>query len=215
MAESTPPASSTFAPALTGGALSADALRAILTRNQIFPNAVGQLVTRDNRWSDFSPRLVADYHFSEDVMGYASLAKGYKAGGYNGVQPGSQFAPEKVWNAEVGVESRFPEQHLLLNASVYHYRYTDKQTLVVVPSTSGLGVPSYQVSNTSQDATGLDLQVQWLCSRSRNCSWASTAATSTRSTPAPACPPAWIATATRSTSTSPANRSTNRSSRTA
>ena len=150
-----------LAPALTGGALSADALRAILTQNQIFPNAVGQLVTRDNRWKDFSPRLVIDYKFTPDVMGYASLAKGYKAGGYNGTEPGSQFAPENVWNAEAGIKSTFLDQHLLIDASVYHYRYTDKQTLVVVPSTSGLGVPTYQVSNTSQDATGLDLQVQW------------------------------------------------------
>ena len=150
-----------LAPLLTGGKLSEEALHAILTQNQIFPNAVGQLVTRDNSWNDLSPRLVADYHFTPQVMGYASLAKGYKAGGYNGTEPGSQFAPEKVWNAEVGVKSTFPEQHLLVNASVYHYRYTNKQTLVVVPSTSGLGVPTYQVSNTSQDATGLDLQVQW------------------------------------------------------
>ena len=148
-------------PLLTGGKLSADQLRAILTQNQIFPNAVGQLVSKDNRWSDMSPRLVADYHFTPNLMAYASLAKGYKAGGYNGTEPGSQFAPEKVWNAEVGVKSSFPEQHLLVDASVYHYRYTNKQTLVVVPSTSGLGVPTYQVSNTSQDATGLDLQVQW------------------------------------------------------
>lgn len=150
-----------LAPALTGGALSADALRAILTQNQIFPNAVGQLVTRDNRWKDFSPRLVVDYKFTPDVMAYASLAKGYKAGGYNGTEPGSEFQPEKVWNTEVGIKSTFLDQHLLLDASVYHYRYTDKQTLVVVPSTSGLGVPTYQVSNTSQDATGVDLQLQW------------------------------------------------------
>ena len=151
-----------LAPLLTGGALSADALSAILTRNQIFPNAVGQLVSKDNSWNDLSPRLVADYKFTPDTMGYVSLAKGYKAGGYNGIEPGSQFAPEKVWNAELGIKSTFPDQHLLLNASVYHYRYTDKQTLVVVPSTDGLGVPTYQVSNTSQDATGMDLQVQWV-----------------------------------------------------
>ncbi len=150
-----------LAPLLTGGKLSAEALHAILTQNQIFPNAVGQLVRKDNSWNDLSPRLVADYKFTPDVMGYASLAKGYKAGGYNGTEPGSQFAPEKVWNAEVGIKSTFPEQHLLIDASVYHYRYTDKQTLVVVPSTDGLGVPTYQVSNTSQDATGLDLQLQW------------------------------------------------------
>ena len=119
------------------------------------------MVSGDNSWNDFSPRLVLDYRFTPDVMAYASLAKGYKAGGYNGTEPGSQFAPEHVWNAEVGIKSTFPDQHLLLDASIYHYRYTDKQTLVVVPSTSGLGVPTYQVSNTSQDATGLDLQLQW------------------------------------------------------
>ena len=151
-----------LAPLLTGGALSKDALHAILTTNQIFPNAVGQLVSQDNSWNDFSPRLVADFKFTPDTMGYASIAKGYKAGGYNGTEPDSQFAPEKVWNAEVGVKSTFPEHNLLIDASLYHYRYTDKQTLVVVPSTDGLGVPTYQVSNTSQDATGVDLQVQWL-----------------------------------------------------
>jgi iron complex outermembrane receptor protein len=149
-------------PILTNGQLSGDQLRAILTRNQIFPAAVGQLVRKRNRWSDVSPRLVLDYKFTPDVMGYASLAKGYKAGGYNGTEPNSQFTPEHVWNLETGIKTVFPEQHLLLNASVYHYRYDDRQNLIVVPSTNGLGVPQYQVSNTNQKATGVELEVQWV-----------------------------------------------------
>jgi iron complex outermembrane receptor protein len=119
-------------------------------------------VKRGNRWTDVSPRLVLDYHFTPDAMGYVSLAKGYKAGGYNGVEPASVFQPEKVWNLETGIKTVFPEQHLLLNASLYTYRYDDRQTLLVVPSANGLGVPSYQVSNTNQKATGLDLELQWL-----------------------------------------------------
>jgi len=149
-------------PILTNGQLSGAQLRAILTQNQIFPAAVGQLVQKKNRWSDFSPRVVLDYRFSPEVMGYASLAKGYKAGGYNGTEPNSQFTPEHVWNLEAGIKTVFPQQHLLLNASVYHYRYDDRQNLTVVPSTSGLGVPQYQVSNTNQKASGLELEVQWL-----------------------------------------------------
>ena len=199
-----------LAPLLTGGALSADALRGILTQNQIFPNAVGQLVSRDNSWNDLSPRLVADYKFTPDIMGYASLAHGYKAGGYNGTEPGSQFTPEKVWNAEIGVKSTFPEQNLLVDASIYHYRYTDRQTLVVVPSTEGLGVPTYQVSNTNQKATGLDLR----CSgrRTTTCSWPSTAATSTPSTAMRTCRPGSKQRQGRTISTSPASRWTSRSS---
>ena len=149
-------------PILTGGQLSGEQLRAILTQNQIFPTAVGQTIARSNRWTDLSPRVVLDYKFTPDVMGYASLAKGYKAGGYNGVAPNSQFAPEKVWNLETGVKSVFPEHDLLLNASLYYYRYDDRQTLQLTPTSGGLNVPQYRVSNTNQEARGVELEAQWL-----------------------------------------------------
>ncbi|MEO7066048.1 MAG: TonB-dependent receptor, partial [Rhodanobacter sp.] len=137
------------------------ALRAALSRNLVYADAVGQQVSRHNRWNDLSPRLVLDYHFSPNVMGYASLAKGYKAGGYNGVQVNSAFAPEQVWNLETGVKSWLPEQHLQLDASLYAYRYDNRQALTLIPSSTGIGVPQYRVSNTDQRATGLDLQAQW------------------------------------------------------
>ncbi len=149
-------------PILTGGKVSAAQLISILTQNQIFTTAVNQLVQKRNTWNDASPRLVLDYKFTPDIMGYASLAKGYKAGGYNGTEPDSQFAPEKVWNFETGIKSTFPDQHVLLNASAYYYRYDNRQTLTVVPSTAGLNVPQYQVSNTNQAAKGLELEVQWV-----------------------------------------------------
>jgi hypothetical protein len=38
-------------------------------------------------------------------MGYASVTKGYKAGGYNSLQVGSLYAPEKVWNYEAGIKT--------------------------------------------------------------------------------------------------------------
>ena len=151
-----------LAPILSGGKLTKQQLIGILTQNQIFPSAVNQLVDRNNHWKDFSPRLVLDYKFTPDVMGYASLAKGYKAGGYNSTEPGSEFTPEKVWNLETGLKTVFPAQHLLLNASLYTYRYDDRQTLTVVPSSNGLGVPQYQISNTNQKANGIDLEAQWL-----------------------------------------------------
>ncbi len=102
-------------------------------QNLIFNQAVGQQVNARNSWSDFSPRVVLDYHFTPDLMGYASVAKGYKAGGFDSVDVASHFEPEKMWNYEAGIKSVFPEQHLVFNASIYHYRYTDLQALTQLP----------------------------------------------------------------------------------
>ncbi|RDI97168.1 TonB-dependent receptor [Dyella solisilvae] len=146
---------------LTGGKVTGQQLVALLQQNQIFATAVNQTVDGRGRWNDTSPRLVLSYKFAPDMMAYASLAKGYKAGGFDGTEPGAEFAPEKVWNLETGIKATFPEYNLLVNGSIYHYRYDNVQTLTVIPSTAGFNVPEYQVSNTNEKATGVDLQVQW------------------------------------------------------
>ncbi|HEV7779061.1 MAG TPA: TonB-dependent receptor [Luteibacter sp.] len=134
---------------------------AMFRQNLIFTDAVGVPVQFKNSWNDTSPRAVLDYKFTPDSMGYVSVTKGYKAGGYNSVQVGSRFEPEKVWNYEAGIKNVFPEQNLLLNASVYYYRYNNKQSLTLDPNTAGSGVPRYLVNSSNQDAKGLELEAQW------------------------------------------------------
>ena len=56
-------------------------------------------------------------------MVFGSLAKGYKAGGYNSVEVGSQFDNEDVWNLEGGVKSLFADLGLIVNASAFYYEY--------------------------------------------------------------------------------------------
>lgn len=104
---------------------------------------------------------MVDYKFTPDIMGYASVTKGYKAGGYNSVQVGSRFAPEKVINYEAGLKTTLPEYNLLLNGSVYYYRYDNKQSLTLDPNSAGSGVPRYLVNSTNQEAKGLELEAQW------------------------------------------------------
>ena len=129
--------------------------------NVIFPTAVGMPVYASNSWNNFSPRVVASYKFTPDVMGYASITRGYKAGGYNSVQAGSEFAPEKVTNYEAGIKSVFPQQNILLNASVYYYRYDNMQSLALDPNSPASGVPIYIVNSSNQEAKGLDFEAQW------------------------------------------------------
>ena len=66
-------------------------------------------VTKNDSWDDVSPRVVLDIKVAPDVMWFGSIAKGYKAGGYNSVQVNSAFENEDVWNFETGVKSRVPE----------------------------------------------------------------------------------------------------------
>ncbi|WP_243042832.1 TonB-dependent receptor [Dyella sedimenti] len=139
----------------------AQAALAAFGNNVIFTSAVGMPAHASNTWNNWSPRVVASYKFTPDVMGYASITKGYKAGGYNSVQVGSTFAPEKVINYEAGIKSLFPEQNLLLNASVYYYRYDNMQALALDPNSTGSGVPIYIVNSSNQEAKGLDLEAQW------------------------------------------------------
>src|SRR3546814_20334898 len=80
-----------------------------------------------NSWPYLGPRFVVDYHFNDDTMGYASLAKGYKAGGFNSLQIGSDFDNEDVWNFETGIKQAFPDLRLAYNASAFYYVYDNHQ----------------------------------------------------------------------------------------
>ena len=67
---------------------------------------------------ELTGRLVVDYKFSDDVMGYASYSRGYRSGTYNGLayQDVSQvyfLDPEKVNAYEVGLKTRLLENNAL------------------------------------------------------------------------------------------------------
>jgi iron complex outermembrane recepter protein len=121
----------------------------------------GQKLQLEDSWDDISPRLVLDYQVTPAVMVFGSLAKGYKAGGYNSVEVGSRFDNEDVWNLEGGVKSVFGEIGVVVNASAYYYAYDDKQAIALVAGVNGSGVPQYVVDTSDEEAFGLDLDARW------------------------------------------------------
>ena len=119
----------------------------------------GQKVKASDSWDDLSPRFVIDYKVTPDVMVFGSLAKGYKAGGFNSVQPLAKFDNEDVWNVEGGVKSLFADRGLIMNASLYYYVYKDKQAITLVQGDGG--VSQYVVDTSDQEAYGLDVDARW------------------------------------------------------
>lgn len=77
-------------------------------------------------------RLGVDYKFADDMLAYASVSQGYKAGVFSaiGASSTSQYAPavqEKVIAYETGVKMPFFDHRLQFNTAAFYYDYTNKQ----------------------------------------------------------------------------------------
>jgi outer membrane receptor protein involved in Fe transport len=73
-------------------------------------------------------RVALDHRFSPQFMTYVSYNTGFKSGGYNGQFPtDAAFLPEKLEAYEVGVKSDLFDRRLRVNASAFHYDYTNIQ----------------------------------------------------------------------------------------
>jgi iron complex outermembrane receptor protein len=122
------------------------------------PYPQGALLEKSVSWSNVSPRFVVDYHWSKDLMTYASASFGYKAGGFNSVALNSEFEPEKVQNYEIGMKSSWLDHHVQLNGSAYYYDYTNQQSLSEV-TVAGSALPQYVTSTGDSYAKGVDLEL--------------------------------------------------------
>ncbi len=132
-----------------------------LTHNFEYPytQSTNSPVSANNSWTNTSPRVVLDYKFTPNIMVFGSATKGYQSGGFNGQATGATYQPETVRNYELGLKSYFPNQHLVLNASVFYYTFDDYQSLTLI--SNGSPIPTYQITTSNQKAQGVDLDTQW------------------------------------------------------
>ncbi|MCI4566523.1 TonB-dependent receptor [Lysobacter sp. CFH 32150] len=128
------------------------------------PAVANKGVTNSARksWSDFSPRFVVDYHFSDKGMVFASLAKGYKAGGYNALQIGPSFDNEDVWNFEGGIKQSFANR-FAYNASLFYYNYDNRQSVRLIDPdpTNPNDIPRFVIDTGDLEAWGVDFDARW------------------------------------------------------
>jgi len=98
---------------------------------QVF--AVRQKAKRDAVFNNWTPRFVASYQWTPSVLTYASISRGYKAGGFNTAFAGSdkfKFSDESAWNYEVGLKTRLLDERLALNLAAFYFTLRDQQISV-------------------------------------------------------------------------------------
>ena len=132
--------------------------------------------------NDFDPdenmvggHLALSYNWSEQLRGYARIARGFKAGGFNpslaalSGQPGAQIGPELIpyepeylWNYEAGLKSLWLDGKLSFDLSVFYMDRDDAQLsqsdqLVALDPNSFVFV----TSNGEAHAYGLETSALW------------------------------------------------------
>ena len=94
--------------------------------------------------SALSWRVGASYDVAPDVMAHASVATGFKSGGFNGgfLTPDPDAAllqlapvdPEKVTAYEIGLKSRFFDRRVMFNIAAFYNDYRDMQLYSLISS---------------------------------------------------------------------------------
>lgn len=111
-------------------------------------------------WDAWTPRIIVEYHPTDDLNFYASAARGFKGGGYSLVSTSAAAArvplePEESWSYEVGAKTQWFDGALTANVALYQANTENLQ----VRSLSG-GV--FTDSNAGEaEVKGLELETQW------------------------------------------------------
>ncbi|MEL7447164.1 MAG: TonB-dependent receptor, partial [Pseudomonadota bacterium] len=133
---------------VTGGLRYSDDKKTILTR-QIFFNPQTDGSVPDFTFGEFdrgvvTGRIVIDHRLSDDVLGYASFSRGYKAGGINPGEAGADvrgFDPEFLNAYEVGLKGGTSDGSFNASVAAFYYDYEGLQLGQTTP-TSALTVNS-------------------------------------------------------------------------
>ena len=115
------------------------------------------------------PSFNAQYAYGPQGMIYFTYARGFKAGGINGQDPLStqniQYGPEHVNSYELGIKSKWLENHLLVNLDVFRSDYKDLQVAaqIFIPA---LNAYRPLVRNAaSSRSQGVELETRWQANR--------------------------------------------------
>ena len=111
------------------------------------------------------PKIGLGYAATDDINLYATINKGYKAGGFNATierVEDETYNPEYSWNYEAGVKSVWLNQKLTANMSVFFIDWKDQQVVQSVPSGRGIMV---KIAGKSE-SKGVELELYFKANKS-------------------------------------------------
>lgn len=103
------------------------------------PIAPPSTVAADASFTSVSPQIAAAYRVDGMHTVYASVGRGFKAGGFNPASPAGaeSYGEEHTWNVEGGLKTSFADGRVTANAAVFVIDWDDLQLNLPNPSVPG------------------------------------------------------------------------------
>jgi iron complex outermembrane receptor protein len=113
-------------------------------------------------WDSLSPKVGLDYEISDDVMGYVSVSRGFKSGGFDGrandADGARPYDPETLWAYEAGIKSSLFDRRVTANLAAFWNDYTDLQLSSFTADGSG-GFEALFTNAGAATIRGLELEL--------------------------------------------------------
>jgi iron complex outermembrane receptor protein len=120
-------------------------------------------------WTSTTPKIGLEYQWTPDLSQYASVSKGFKAGGFDfrassAVAAETPFEPETVVSYETGVKGEFLNKRLRANVAVFYNDYKDYQASSRDPV---LGVVIKKNAKQAH-VKGIEIETAWVATSRLN-----------------------------------------------
>lgn len=113
--------------------------------------------SNDDTFDAWLPKAALSYRFSENIMPYFIVSRGYRAGGFNTVSEkvGTSYDPEFSWNYELGAKTTWLDNRLHLNAALF---YIERDNMLVDVIASD-GYSSYIDNAAKASSRGVEVEL--------------------------------------------------------
>ncbi|WP_417318645.1 TonB-dependent receptor [Emcibacter sp.] len=121
--------------------------------------------TQSGTFDSIDPRFYASYALNDNMNIYATVAKGFRSGGFNSYDADTgveypDYGPEKIWSYEVGFKGSSADGSLYVDLAAYYMDYSDmlRRGIVVTPESGA----TFLLSNIGRvEVYGFEGAIAW------------------------------------------------------
>ena len=114
---------------------------------------------RSKTFRELQPKVSLAYNIREGLLGYVTVGKGFRAGGFNNLAPGSNFEPgfdkESLISYEAGLKASAYDGRLRAGMSLFFIDYTDQQYFLFdqTGTQANINVPKSEIAGGELELT--------------------------------------------------------------
>ena len=118
---------------------------------------------REKSFRELQPKASLSYAFREGLLGYVTIGKGFRAGGFNNLAPGSNFQPgfnrESLVSYESGLKGDWLSGRLRSSVSLFYIDYKDQQFFLFdqTGTQANINIPKSRIQGGELEVTAQPL----------------------------------------------------------